>query len=356
MDNQFSVHKSVVLCYRNALALHLFQLNRAHDIPKIMAQLLDLNEFEGTRIPTKAVADEINLIVSLLQDDYLGLKVINLVDIEILPLYKGIKLCTDHLLKSDIEIPFIVLCRLIARYFTLITGSLHVSLIEDKNLLRLDFVSNMPELISNQHIEGIILEVHKILSKFSSIKPTKLTLSYRKPSHGIEIYKNLFGVSAELSSATNSLYYALKANPKSMSFEEVREVLDHNFFIGPLHNILNKEFYDSSYKQHCQHILITIMGLNPPTRQQVSQVLNMSVSSLQRRLRDEGVSFKEILLTTRKTMAHKYLIDQKKSAAEVASLLGYKSRSHFFKAFKDWYSMTPLVYQKTNNAQEISHK
>lgn len=349
MNQNFSVHKGTVICYRNALALHFFRINRARDIPEIMEQLYDLNSFHGTRVPAEAVANEINIVISLLQDEYLCLKVISLIDIELLPLYKGIKLCIDHFLKAEVEIPFILLCRLVVRYFTLITESVSVKLTEEKDLLRLDFVSNIPKLISSQHMEGILLEVHKIISKFSSVNLTKLTLSHDKSFNNIDIYKKLFGVSAELSSLTNSLYYPLKSIRNTVLAEEYVEILGRNLFIGPLHNILNEEFYNSSYTQHCQHIILTIMGVTQPTRQQVAKVLNMSVSSLQRRLRDEGTSFQNILLTSRKTMAHQYLIDQKKSAAEVALLLGYQSRSHFFKAFKAWYSMTPLAYQKLSH-------
>ena len=43
---------------------------------------------------------------------------------------------------------------------------------------------------------------------------------------------------------------------------------------------------------------ITIMGLNELTREQVAQIMNMIVSSLQRRLHEEKKLFKEILLTT----------------------------------------------------------
>lgn len=349
-ESQFTVHKSMALSNRKALALYLFKQNRAHDIPEIMSQLIDLDGFESERIPLEVITKDIVLAAYFLQDDYLGLKIIDLIDISFLPLYQGMKLCLDPLLKADVEIPFIVLCRLVTLYFKVITESVQVRLIEEKKLLRLDFFPSMPEQVSNHQIDGIILAVHKILSAFSSLKPTKLTLGYRQSSHGIEIYKQLFGVSAELSSATNSLYYALKTNrnfhSNSISDDELAMVLDKNFFIGPLHNMLDKEFPNLSYTARCQHILVTIMGLSEPTREQVAQVLNMSVSSLQRRLREEDMSFQQILLTTRKMMADKYLIEQSLSAADVAFLLGYQSRSQFFKAFKRWYSMTPMAYQK----------
>lgn len=349
-NNQFSVHKSMVLSNRKALALYLIKLNHIRDVAEIMSQSIDLDGFDGDRVPLDVVTNEINLAAHLLQDEYLGLKVINLIDIEFLPLYQGIKLCITPLLNTDIKIPLIVLCRLITRYFKVITESIQVHLIEETNLLRLDFHPSMPEQVNHHQTDGVMLAVHKILSAFSSIKPTKLTLSYRQSSHGIELYKQLFGVPAELSSTTNSLYYALKINPNIqldlLSVAEFSKTLENAFFIGPLHNMLDKEFPDSSYTERCQHILVTIMGLNEPTREQVAQVLNMSVSSLQRRLREEGISFQQILLATRKMMANKYLIEQKLSASDVTFLLGYQSSSQFFKAFKRWYSMTPMVYQK----------
>ncbi len=110
--------------------------------------------------------------------------------------------------------------------------------------------------------------------------------------------------------------------------------------------MLDKDFTHTSYTQRCQHILITIIGLNEPTREQVAQVLNMSVSSLQRRLREEGTSFKALLLDVRKKLAHKYLIEQGLSATDTAFLLGYHSNSQFFGAFKSWFEMTPRAYKE----------
>ena len=144
-DNQFSVHKSMVLSNRKALALYLFKINRSHDIPEIMLQALDLDKFDGDRVPLEVVTKEINLAAHTLQEDYLGLKVMDLADIKFLPLYQGIKLCINPLLNTDIQIPFIVLCRLVARYFKVITESIQVCLIEETNLLRLDFKPSMPE-------------------------------------------------------------------------------------------------------------------------------------------------------------------------------------------------------------------
>lgn len=347
-DKKFSVHKSMVLSNRKALTLYLIKINRASDIPMVLSQTTDLDQFEGDRVPLEVVTNEIMLGAHLLQEDYLGLKVIDHIDVKSLPLYKGMKRCIDPLIEADVEVPFIVLCRLVVRYFKVITESVQPTLIEEKTTLRLNFYPSMPEQVSHHQLDGVILAVHKILSTFSSVRPKKLTLSYRRTSHGIELYKKLLGVSAEISGSTNSLYYDINNNASSnfVSGDELKKTVENTFFIGPLQNMLDKEFPGLSYTERCHHILITLMGLNEATREQVAQVLNMSVSSLQRRLREEGTSFHQVLLNTRKSLANKYLVEQNLSATDVAFLLGYQSTSQFFKAFKQWYLMTPMAYQK----------
>ena len=206
-DKKFSVHKSMVLSNRKALALYLFKINRTDDIPKIMALSVDLDTFIDDRVPLEIVTREIDLAVQLLQEEYIGLKIMELTDVKALPLYKGIKLCITPLLKAEIEIPFIVLCRLVSRYFKVITESIQVTLIEEKNLLRLDFKPSIPELADNHQIDGAMLAVYKILSEFSVLQPVRLTISHRSSSYGTELYKQLLGISADIYSNINSLYY-----------------------------------------------------------------------------------------------------------------------------------------------------
>ena len=357
-DKKFTVHKSMVLSNRKALALYLFKINRADDIPKIMALSVDLDTFIGDRVPLEIVTREIDLAVQLLQEEYIGLKIMELTDVKALPLYKGIKLCINPLLKAEIEIPFIVLCRLVSRYFKVITESIQVTLVIEKSLLRLDFNPSMPELANNQQIDGVILAVHKILAEFSTLQPIKLTIAHRSSTHGSELYKQLLGIPAELASKKNSLYYPLMKNYSSQSNADLSTGADvsieSSFFIGPLQYMFDKEFPDLSYAERCQHILMTIMGLSEATRETVAQVLNMSISSLQRRLRAEGTSFQKVLLTTKKVMADKFLVEQNLSATDVAFLLGYQSHSQFFQAFKRWYSMTPIAYQKLHQGHNKS--
>ena len=346
-EKKFSVHKSVVLSNRKALALYLFNQNRAHDVPNIMSQLVDIEGFDGDRIPLEVVTDDINLAATILQEEFLGLKIINLIDVELLPLYKGMKQCIETFVNSNSKIPSIVLFRLIARYFKVITESVQVRFIEENDSVRLEFSPSISGEGSIHQLDGAILGVHKILQVFGAIKPSALMISYRQSERDAEIYKQLFGIPAQLTDLSNSLCYELPTDQRIALEYEGDTSSKQSFIIAPLQGMLDREFPESRYAERCHHILMTIIGFVEPTREQVAQVLNMSVSSLQRRLREEGESFQRILLDTRKELAREYLIEKKMSASNVAFLLGYQSTSQFFKTFKTWFGKTPMEYQNS---------
>ena len=55
------------------------------------------------------MTDDINLSASILQDEYLGLRITDLLQVELLPpLYKGIKQCPKVFLNAGVEIPSLV--------------------------------------------------------------------------------------------------------------------------------------------------------------------------------------------------------------------------------------------------------
>ncbi len=109
--------------------------------------------------------------------------------------------------------------------------------------------------------------------------------------------------------------------------------------------MLSTQFSAFSYKQSCEIVIDTTIGVITPTRIHIADSMNISVSTLQRRLNEEGTSFQEILDNTRKRLAKMYLAEKNLSTTDVAYLLGYKSHSQFFKAFKVWFDITPKTYQ-----------
>jgi AraC-like DNA-binding protein len=77
----------------------------------------------------------------------------------------------------------------------------------------------------------------------------------------------------------------------------------------------------------------------------VARSLATSVRSLQRRLSAAGTSYQEVLDSTRRDGASRYLDDRTLSIGEVAYLLGYSEPAAFHRAFRRWNGTTPQEFR-----------
>ena len=79
----------------------------------------------------------------------------------------------------------------------------------------------------------------------------------------------------------------------------------------------------------------------------VARSLNMSVRTLQRKLVDDGTTFRAVSDAVRWQLAEDYLNDPKVSIAEVAFLLGFSDQSSFNRAFRRWTGKSPGRWRRT---------
>ena len=83
----------------------------------------------------------------------------------------------------------------------------------------------------------------------------------------------------------------------------------------------------------------------PPSQKLIAAALHVSNRTLQRKLKDEGTSFIDLLQDTRLQLAQKYLAQPQRSVVEVAYLLGFSEPSTFSRAFKRWTGQAPADYR-----------
>lgn len=79
----------------------------------------------------------------------------------------------------------------------------------------------------------------------------------------------------------------------------------------------------------------------------VAEKLGTSERSLQRKLRQHGVSFSELREDFRRQHADSLLTNPDLDIGEVAFLLGYQNASSFTRQFKAWNKITPKAYRKS---------
>jgi len=86
--------------------------------------------------------------------------------------------------------------------------------------------------------------------------------------------------------------------------------------------------------------------LGVPSLPEVAANLHLSTRSLQRRLKDEGVSFGELVESVQKSTAIHYLRNSGYPLKEISSMLGYNELSAFSRAFKKWTGRTPQDFRR----------
>lgn len=83
-----------------------------------------------------------------------------------------------------------------------------------------------------------------------------------------------------------------------------------------------------------------------PSLESVAGRLTLSPRTLQRRLRDHGVGFNDVLDEMRFRWARSYLARADVACTEIAYLLGFAGQSSFNRAFRRWSGQTPSAYRR----------
>ncbi|MEM8812413.1 MAG: helix-turn-helix domain-containing protein [Pseudomonadota bacterium] len=95
-------------------------------------------------------------------------------------------------------------------------------------------------------------------------------------------------------------------------------------------------------------VLSELLPSGDATIARVAVALGVSVSTLQRRLRDESQVFKELVRQSREDQAKRYLTKTDIAPTEISSLLGYREPNSFYRSFKAWTGVTPSTFRQVD--------
>jgi AraC-like DNA-binding protein len=112
-----------------------------------------------------------------------------------------------------------------------------------------------------------------------------------------------------------------------------------------LERALEERRAQSSISEQVKWILKRLLAGSRPEISAVARELGLSDRTLQRRIVDDGASFRELLLEARKELARAYLTRPEIDIEEVAYLLGYEDANSFYRAFRTWEGTTPAHWK-----------
>ena len=161
------------------------------------------------------------------------------------------------------------------------------------------------------------------------------------PPHGEE-WQRLFGVPVSFDAPVSRL--VLPAHAMALPNVQNEQTLEE-FLAETPYRLIVPSFVPPSLQERLRGLLGQSPGEAPPTAQAAADRLGMSVSTLRRRLADEGTGWQELKDDGRRAAALRYLTDTELAVGEIASLLGFDEPSTFFRAFRRWTGTTPSRYR-----------
>lgn len=230
------------------------------------------------------------------------------------------------------------------RFFNLILDDYHCSLISDGQYSRIVIEERSknqePRIFGH---ETLLIMQHGLACWLIGRRIPILTagFAYPEPSYSAE-YLLMYSSELQFNEAVTSLTF----DERYLDLPLIQNERTVNAFIraAPA-NIVLKYKNNSSFSATIRKTLRTIPSDIWPDFDTFAANLNMTRSTLRRRLDEEGQPFQAIKDQLRRDIAIEHLSHHSKSVAEIATELGFAEPSAFHRAFKKWTGATPGEYR-----------
>lgn len=233
--------------------------------------------------------------------------------------------------------------RLIRYFEVMSTASVAIGLTETADSYALSAVFR--DEAASPPKEGIDCRVTALLSLCDvvaeqNIRPLRAELA-RPAAANPEAYREALGAPIRFNAAVGKLHFdkeALRA-PLPHGAPDIARATDR----------IAEQYIETldprKVASRVRHLLIELLPSGRADQALVSSRLNRSASTLQRQLQAEGLSYREVLVSTQRSLAETYLRDGRYSLAQIAYLLGFSEQSNFSRAFRRWTSMSPRQFR-----------
>ena len=234
--------------------------------------------------------------------------------------------------------------RVVSNTCTLVNQDVNGRLVFEMNVFTYDG-TNRP-VLSLITVETFLSTITSFARELitSDFSPEKVCFAYPAPDYDTTYLNNFFNCEIEFNSDTTALIFNLEKSQEKL--------LCGNPLITHSHEKMLDEFMARLDKNDLSHVIknkiFEVLPLGAPSQTEIAEYLGMSLRNLQRKLHDQGTSYKEILENTRKKLAMDYIVQKHLSLSEIGYLVGFSSVGNFNRAFKRWTNQTPGDYRQNS--------
>jgi AraC-like DNA-binding protein len=240
--------------------------------------------------------------------------------------------------------------RHLARYHKLIAEGLEMQLSENETTLTIDLIpAEKDDALVRQAMEAFMGGIWKVFDE-ALIQPlVPVRVSFRHPPPpDVEPYELFFGCPVEFRASTYGLCFPLDALRHEMIKAQPRAESRLQQLAESELRAIAPEFTVAVSEQ----VRAAIEEQERPTHASTARRMAIGQRTLQRRLREEGSSFRMIVDRERRNLALSMLKEPKRRVIDVAQAVGFDDATSFSKAFRRWTGESPTAYQVRAVEQE----
>ena len=232
----------------------------------------------------------------------------------------------------------------VQRYIKVLHESMQLTLSDSEEALVVSFNLDAPSA-NLYHRDIGHLAIMTRMCRFNygdQWNPLRVTVAHPPPPDQSYFY-SLFRCPVDFDAEENSLHIDLKQADKQLtgSNKQLAQLHDH-IVVRYLAHLSRKDIVN-----RVKAAILDGLGEGAATESSIADVMNTSIRNLNRKLSNEGASFKTLLMEIRRELAGQYISDSTLTLTEISFLLGFSEVSSFSRAYRRWEGQSPSEARKS---------
>lgn len=179
-------------------------------------------------------------------------------------------------------------------------------------------------------------------------QPSQVTFAHRRPDD-VEPFRRFFRAPLLFDAEQNALVFLADWLTYRLPTDdpELRRQLTEQIEVIATH-------HRDSFPDQVRSVLRTALLTDRADADHIASLFSIHRRTLNRRLNEDGISFKDLVEEERYEIARQALLDTDLQVGDVAAMLGYADASAFTRAFRRWSGAAPAEWR--SDARRGSHR
>ncbi len=233
------------------------------------------------------------------------------------------------------------------RFYKIFNEGMHIELVMDDNLVSIQYICDTPEAYCIPDMERTLsVSIHRAREYISDkLKIEYVAFQHEAPEY-LDSYHQAFPCPLKFGQAHSAIVFQRRFLDYRLPH---RSNYLHKLLTRHVESLVKRIAPKPKFQDRVRRTIAKRMAKDSIDAEHIADALCMSRNTLYRRLKNEGVSFHDLVDEVRQRKAKKYLASKKHSLSDIAFLLGFSELSAFSRAFKRWTGTSPANYVKNAN-------